>query len=280
MEAMRIAVIGLAVLASASAAAAQTQYESPVWSPDGAIAFVAKPAGGEWNVFRAAADGSHRVQLTQQGAWDPAWSPDGKAIAFVSTIDGKRQISLLSPDGTGMRQITRGAAEHFHPAWSRDGRRIACVSAENGTGRIVAMNADGSNVEPVTPTGERARWPTWSPDGRRIAYYMEASTSGIWVMDVAAATHVKLFDSGLTRTLLDWSPDGKEIVFIRGTGKDLGIDVLNERLGSVRRYLGSELGPGEPRSSPDGKMLLFSTHSPPGIAMLNLSNSTVTAVLN
>ena len=154
------------------------------------------------------------------------------------TIEGKRQISLMSPspDGADVRQLTRGAAEHFHPAWSGDGRHIACASAENGSSRIVVMNADGSGAAPMTPAGERARWPTWSPDGKRVAYYVEQqSTGAIWLADVPAATQLKLFDSGLTRTWLDWSPDGAEIVFTRGTGKDLGIDVLEVRWGTVRQ---------------------------------------------
>ena len=75
----------------------------------------------------------------------------------------------------------------------------------------------------------------------------------IWVADLASAAQVKLFDSGLTRTLLDWSPDGKEIAFVRGAGNELGIDALEVKSGTVRRVLGSELGPGEPRWAPDGK---------------------------
>lgn len=271
---------GIALAILGSAALAQTQYESPVWAPDGkAIAFAAKLAGGDWNIERVALDGTHRVRLTQQGGWDPAWSPDGKSVAFVSTVDGKRQISLVSPDGATVRQLTLGTAENFHPAWSRDGRRIACASAEKGVSRIVVMNADGSDAKPITPDGQRARWPTWSPDGMRIAYYVESSVSAIWVADLADAAAVKLFDSGLTRTLLDWSPNGKEIAFIRGVGKEVGIDALDVESGTVRRVLGGELGPGEPRWSPDGKSLLFSTHSPTGIAMLKVSALAVTAVI-
>ena len=274
----KIGGIGLAILGSV--ALAQTQYESPVWAPDGrSIAFVAKAAGGDWNIESIALDGTHRVQLTRQGAWDPAWSPDWKSIAFVSTVDGQRQISLMSPDGASVRQLTHGPAENFHPAWSRDGRRIACTAAEKAMSRIVVISADGSDSEPATPASERARWPAWSPDGRRIAYYVEASHGAIWVADLASAAQVKLFDSGLTRTLLDWSPDGKEIAFVRGAGNELGIDALEVKSGTVRRVLGSELGPGEPRWAPDGKKLLFSTHSPPGIAILNVSESSVLQVI-
>ncbi len=275
----KITAISLVIFASV--AIAQTQYESPVWAPDGRrIAFALKPRGGDWNLVRASADGSDRLQLTRDGAWDPAWAPDGKTIAFVSTIDSKRQISLISADGGETRQLTSGAADHFHPAWSHDGGRLACASSENGSSRIVTMNADGSGATPLTPAGERARWPAWSPDGKYIAYYVEAATSAIWVANVAAATRTKLFDSGLTRTWVDWSPKGKQLVFTRGAGRDLGIDVLEVSTGRLRRVLDGVLGPGEPRWSPDGSKVLFSTHSPPGIAMLNITDSGVIQVIN
>jgi TolB protein len=280
-EAEPVATIGGIVLAIlGSTALAQTQYESPAWAPDGkTIAFAAKTTGGDWNIERIAVNGTDRVRLTQHGGWDPAWSPDGKSVAFVSAVDDKRQISLVSPDGASVRQLTQGPPEHFHPAWSPDGRRIACAWSEKGVSRIVVMNADGSDAKPITPDGERARWPTWSPDGRRIAYYVEASAGAIWLTDLASASQMKLFDSGLTRTLLDWSPDGKEIAFIRGVGNELGIDLFEVNLRRGRRVLGSELGPGEPRWSPNGQSLLFSTHSPPGIAILNVSNSRLLRVI-
>jgi TolB protein len=145
--------------------------------------------------------------------------------------------------------------------------------------RIVIMNADGSDAKPITPDGERARWPTWSPDGRRIAYYVESSAPAIRVKDLLNAAQLKLFDSGLSRTLLDWSPDGKEIAFVHGAGNKLGLYALEVESGTVRRVLGSELIPGEPRWSPDGKKLLFSTHLTPGVAILNVSDASVLQVI-
>lgn len=262
-------------------AAAQTQYETPVWSPDArSIAFVAMPKGGAWNIYRVALDGSHRVQLTTQGAWDPAWAPDGSAIAFVSTIDGKRQISMMSPEGAGVRQLTHGPYEAFHPAWSPDSKRIAFASGLSGGTSIFVMNADGSAAKAVTPPDRHARWPAWSPDASRIAYYVEATANSIWIADLASGKETKLFDSGLTRTLIDWSPDGKSLVFTRGAGSGLGIDVLEIATGSVGRVVGNELRPGEPRWSPDGKKVLFSTHNPGGVATFVFADRKITQVLN
>lgn len=109
---------------------------------------------------------------------------------------------------------------------------------------------------------------------------MEGATWSIWAVDLATVSQTTLFDSGLARAWLDRSPDGKGIVFTRGTGKDLGIEVLEVNFGIVRRVLGGKMTPGEPRWSPDGKKLLFSTHSPPGVSMLNPTDSTAIRMIN
>lgn len=252
-------------------AAIAAQYENPAWSRDGkSIVFVMEAGGADWNVYRANVDGSEVRQLTHGGAWDPTWSPDGKSIAFVSKVEGKRQISAMSPDGLNIRLLTSGLSEHFHPAWSPDGRRIALTAAENGASRIVVMDLGGANAKPLTPPGQHGRWPPWSPDGKCIAYYAEAAISAIWQVDVDTSERAKLFDSGLSRTTLDWSPDGKQIVFTRGNGKQTGIDILNLETHQMRRVLGAKMAPGQPRWSPDGTQILFSTNT--GVAILDLKN--------
>lgn len=256
---------------------AGAQCENPAWSPDGkSIVFVMKTAGSDWNIYRARADGSEVRQLTQGSAWDPAWSPDGKSIAFVSTFEGKRQVSTMVTDGSDVRQLTMGPAEHFHPAFSPDGQRIAFTLVENATSRIAVMDSSGKNSKSVTPAEQRSRWPAWSPDGKRIAYYVQGPTNEIWQIDVDTLERTKLFDSGISATTLDWSAKG--IAFTRGAGKETGIDILNLGTHRLQRVLGADQTPAQPRWSPDGTQLLFSTDT--GIAVLDVKSSTVRAVLH
>jgi TolB protein len=260
-------------------AAGAAQYENPVWAPDGkSIVFVMKTADSDWNIYRANVDGSDIRQLTRGSAWDPAWAPDAKRIAFVSTVDGKRQISTMSADGLNIRLLTSGPAEHFHPAFSPNGNRIALAAVENGASRILVMDAGGANARPLTPLDQRSRWPAWSPDSKRIAYYVEAPVSEIWQVDVDTLERVKLFDSGLSRTTLDWSANGKQIVFTRQTGKETGIDILTLETRQTRRVFGAETVSGQPRWSPDGRSILFSTAA--GIGIFDLASSSVRAVLH
>jgi Tol biopolymer transport system component len=260
-------------------AAVAAQYENPAWAPDGkSIVFVMKTAESDWNIYRANVDGLGVRQLTHGSAWDPAWSPDAKSIAFVSTVEGKRQVSTMYADGSNIRLLTSGPTEHFHPAFSPGGAQIALVSVENGASRIVVMDADGANARPLTPVDQRSRWPAWSPDGKRIAYYVEAPVSEIWQVDVHTLERVKLFDSGLSRTTLDWSADGKQIVFTRQSGKETCIDILTLENRQTRRVFSAETVSGQPRWSPDGRQILISTNA--GIAILDLQSSSVRAVLH
>jgi hypothetical protein len=80
---------------------------APAVSRDGqAIAYMSQ-AGGSWDIYRANADGSGRVRLTEHAANDglPAWSPDGRSIAFVSDRGGAWALWVMNADGASQRKI-------------------------------------------------------------------------------------------------------------------------------------------------------------------------------
>jgi Tol biopolymer transport system component len=107
---------------------------------------------------------------------------------------------------------------------------------------------------------------------------VQGPVNEIWQVDVDTLARVKLFDSGLSATALDWSVVLNEIALTRMTGKETGIDILNLETHQIRRVLGADQAPGQPRYSPDGTQILFSIVT--GLGVLDLISSSVHALLH
>jgi serine/threonine protein kinase/Tol biopolymer transport system component len=99
------------------------------FSKDGKwVSYVSVPGG---SLFRSAADGTQRLQLTSP-PWQvemPRWSPDGRQIAFHGSPNGKSTRVYIVPfEGGAPRQVTNGESGKFgdlYPSWSPDGASLA-----------------------------------------------------------------------------------------------------------------------------------------------------------
>lgn len=84
-------------------------------------------------IFVMDADGSHKRQLTKNGAanWAPAFHPNGRTIIFSSNLHaaGTRNFDLylINSDGTGLERVTFGGFNSF-PFFSPDGGTLVFVS--------------------------------------------------------------------------------------------------------------------------------------------------------
>jgi TolB protein len=138
------------------------------WSPDGQrIAIVSvghSPAAwrnpnkfglGLWVMN---ADGSDARRVAAKATWgDPAWSPDGRRIAF-RRYDGQlgfrsagpSDLYVVNADGSGLRRLTRHAANVRWFAWSPDGRTIAFLRNRE----VYIVKADGSGERRLTQLNE------------------------------------------------------------------------------------------------------------------------------
>jgi Tol biopolymer transport system component len=112
---------------------------------DGRIAFVSDRDGTP-RIYLASADGSAATPLTQDApgarAADSCPTPLGRdRIVFArrepGTPEGQaRDLYVIRLDGTGLRRITRHAADDFAPAASPDGRAVAFISDRTGKPRL------------------------------------------------------------------------------------------------------------------------------------------------
>ncbi len=74
----------------------------------------------------------------------------------------------------------------------------------------------GSDTAEANPALRRVSYPSWSPDGKTIAFvkYNDA-TQNIWTYDIASGAIEELtkWEDGTQIEMLDWSPDGSQLVF-------------------------------------------------------------------
>jgi Tol biopolymer transport system component len=151
----------------------------------------------------------------------PALSPDGKKVAVVADKGGGfSDLELYDAPG-GKRTATLSQSSNLaDPAWSPDGKTIAVTSYTLGDPRILLISADGRTANPlkVGATGEPYR-PSYSPDSAWILYTLRHDGGNdLHAVQVGGTNR----DVALTSDGKSWngvfSPDGKEIAFLRESG--------------------------------------------------------------
>ncbi|MEZ4588621.1 MAG: S9 family peptidase [Gemmatimonadales bacterium] len=263
-------------------------------SPDGSkVAYVVTVPVVDKNehdsdVWLVPAAGGEPIQLTNspKGDQSPRWSPDGRRIAFVSMRDGPPNIYLLDLRGGEPRKLTRteGGVQGF--AWSPDGGRIAFTSADppseerkqatEATAGVIVVDehfpmarlrvVDLASDEVVTLTGSdrHVTAMSWAPDGTRLVVSAQP-TPRVPDGDLSDLLVVPA-DSGTVRSLVSWegpdgspawSPDGSEILFVSGGGRnelgESGLYVVSPAGGAPRRLAASyDRDFAEPVWGPDG----------------------------
>jgi Tol biopolymer transport system component len=191
------------------------------FSPDGkSIAYSSYP---DTSVWRCAADGGNRVQLTAPPlvARNPRWSPDGTQIVFYGnkTPGSPARLFLVPAAGGAVRELTHGEAGpngDEEGNWFPDGQTIV-FSAQGGdhlaspnqllplrvmnlkTGRTIAL------------PGSEGLWSArLSPNGKLVAA-LGFPQPFLWLYDLATHQRRQLTTAGASWP--NWSPDSQYLYF-------------------------------------------------------------------
>jgi dipeptidyl aminopeptidase/acylaminoacyl peptidase len=221
----------------------------------------------------------------------PRWSPDGARLAFLSdrAERGTSQLHLIDAAGgeaTALTSLRRGIDQI---AWRPDGQalsgtadRLVLAGQQDPPGDIyVASLADRPRVivqvpieggEPsVIGPAEGHVWIyAWSPDGRSVAAITTGSNRlddrlgnvQFIIIDVATRAERTLATLPFVPDLLQWSPDGTQIVAINETGEtpdDMRVILFDNRSGASRTLEPGDTTPAWAGWVGDGSKLLVQT---------------------
>jgi TolB protein len=186
-------------------------------------------------------------------------------IAFLRTVgDGPSGVFVIRPDGSGLRRLTPSRSDIGSYEWGPDGSRIAYLDRQ---GALWLVRPDGTGRRLLAASSPRRDpWDlSWSPDGEEIAVL--ASDPEALPAPTNSDPHFRIVvvptDGGAVRRLpsgdaqvIDWSPQGDEIVYGDGTGRQRIIRTDGSKPRPFFHPL-PKYGHGLPRWSPDGTHVGF-----------------------
>ncbi len=188
------------------------------WTIDNRVLYMSNE-GGVPDIWIADPGGGNRKQLTTKGGGSPAATADGKYIVFVSARDGLLAVWRMNVDGSNPIRLSKGPLDVF-PSLTPDGKSVIYIDNGGAKPTMWKISIDGGT--PVQLSDHIASSAVVSPDGKLLAYsYPEspdpfAPPNRVAVVNFPDMTPVATFNFGPSSTvptLIQWSPDGKSILY-------------------------------------------------------------------
>jgi Tol biopolymer transport system component/DNA-binding winged helix-turn-helix (wHTH) protein len=225
------------------------------------------------DVPRPASSMEHRRPVGK--AWLAATVLAVAASAALATywfvVSGRTNTDAKKAKALRMETVplTSFANDEFDSALSPDGRYVAFVwmGPENESLQIYVKQTDAG--EPLklstNATIDRDGAPAWSPDGRFIAFTRLTTDhvrGGIYMVPSFGGPERRLLKAEPLGAGLDWSPDGKTIVFSSKESPDdpFALYLLDLETLETRRLTSPPVqseGDGRPDFSPSGETISF-----------------------
>jgi Tol biopolymer transport system component len=250
-------------------------------SPQGKTLAFSSIENDEQHIQTISVEGGVPTQMTDMLSREPAISPDGRLIAFVEDkMHGIGGGGLwVMPASGGPQILVAEAGKASSPVWSPDARKIAYVDfSDEKKIFIVPVDRNGAPAgEKITinaPEGtESVRLLAgWSPDNKIGTLMTSQQEFALFTLPEQGGQAALLVHGGWP-SQPRWSPDGKQILYIKMAGEatlppNHVLAVVPAEGGEVREILkGSEdrlfIMPYQAglRVSPDGEKILMAAKS-------------------
>jgi len=175
---------------------------------------------------------------------------------------GVQEFQLEWFDRKGTSLGTIGPPGSYDEVWlSPDEKRVALVREPASVSAIWMLEADRGTLSRLTFDASPHLSPVWSPDGRRVAFSADhEGTFDLYVKNAdGSGKEELLLKSPTTDNLLDWSRDGRFLLYETLTPMDIWALPLSGDRKPVA-VAKSEFDETQGRFSPDGKWVAFSSN--------------------
>jgi len=187
--------------------------------------------------------------------------PPPPVVAPRSIGDRYRRLSVEELAGVPYVDYVWGGVD-----LSPDGSEAAFSWNRSGSFEIFSAPLDGERIFQLTEANERSVSPRWSPDGKQLAFMRDRGGDErfeIWLVDRDGEHERNLTNEpGVMHRDIAWSPDGTKLAYAANSlGKEKGfaVHVIDVTTGAKRALTDGARDDFQPRWSPDGALLLFTS---------------------
>ncbi len=170
------------------------------------------------------------LTLSPQADFSPRWSPDGKRIAFISTRGGSPQIWLINLDGGEAYPLTNNTTGAQGVIWSQTGKHLAFVSSVSSSGSDKQFPEQKNEEKKKSKVKAKIfhellfrHWNSWR-EGRRNHLFVIPIERGQAIDFTPGDFDTPPISLGSSHDYT-FSPDGKEICFVRNTDPEFKISL-------------------------------------------------------
>lgn len=198
----------------------------PAISADGAVVAFTRIMGQSSAIFTKSYRTGELSQITStldHDRWPAFFDQDGQQYIFFHRLVSHGSSVVIYDRQTGQQNTIIGARERpLQAAFDPQARRIAYCATSGRQKEIRILDRESGKTRRIEVSSRHACYPRWSPKGDSLAFL--SGEGGSWqlsTIELSSGTEQRLtsdtdFPNGINGPI-DWSSDGKQIVFAANT---------------------------------------------------------------